>query len=97
MNAVRIYGRGGPEFLKYEDAPIPQLAPGGALLGVHATGITPAELGWDETYENMDGSDRLLSIPGHEVSGAVQTLSTGVTDLREGFSSQQESVWRSGP
>jgi NADPH:quinone reductase-like Zn-dependent oxidoreductase len=49
MNAVRIYGRGGPEFLKYEDAPIPQLVPGDDLLGVHATGIAPAELGWDET------------------------------------------------
>jgi NADPH:quinone reductase-like Zn-dependent oxidoreductase len=33
-NAVRIHGRGGPEFLKYEDAPIPRLAPGG--VGVFA-------------------------------------------------------------
>jgi hypothetical protein len=24
MKAVRIHGRGGPEFLKYEDAPIPR-------------------------------------------------------------------------
>jgi len=44
-NAARIQGRGGPEFLKYEDAPIPQLVPGDALVGVHARGITPAELG----------------------------------------------------
>jgi len=77
MNVVRIHGRGGPEFLKYEDAPISQLVPGDALVRVHATGITPAELGWDETYKNMDGSDRLLSIPDHEVSGAVRTLSIG--------------------
>ncbi len=84
MNAVRIHGRGGPEFLKYEDAPIPRLAPGDVLVRVHATGITPTELGWDETYKNMDGSHRLPSIPGHEVSGEVEALSTGVTDLREG-------------
>lgn len=81
MNALRIHGRGGPEFLKYEDAPIPQFVPGDPLVRVQATGSTPAELGWDE---NMDGSDRLLSIPGQRVSGAVQTLSTGVTDLRDG-------------
>ena len=84
MNAVRIHARGGPEFLEYEDAPIPQLVPDDTLVRVHATGITSAELGWDETYKNIDGSGRLLSIPGHEVSGAVETLSTGVTDLREG-------------
>jgi len=34
MNGVRIHGRGGPEFLKHEDAPIPQLVPGDALLRV---------------------------------------------------------------
>jgi hypothetical protein len=34
MNAVRIHGRDGPEFLKYEDAPIPQPVPGG--VGVFA-------------------------------------------------------------
>jgi NADPH:quinone reductase-like Zn-dependent oxidoreductase len=84
MKAVRIHGRGGPEFLKYEDAPIPRLAPGDVLLRVHATGITPTELGRDETYKNPDGSDRLPSIPGHEVSGVVQSLSPGVTDFREG-------------
>ena len=34
MNAVRVHGRGGPEFLKYEDASIPQLVPGDALVRV---------------------------------------------------------------
>jgi NADPH:quinone reductase-like Zn-dependent oxidoreductase len=84
MKAVRIHTRGGPEFLKYEDAPIPQLVPGDVLVRVYATGITPAELSWDETYKNTDGSDRLPSILGHEVSGEVEALSTGVTDLRQG-------------
>jgi len=84
MKAVRIRGRGGPEFLKYEDASIPRLAPGDVLARVHATGITPTELGWDETCKNMDGSDRLPSIPGHEVSGVVEALSTGAIGLHEG-------------
>src|SRR6266702_1377121 len=77
MNVVRIHGRGGPEFLKYEDAPISQLFPGDSLVRVHPTGITPAQPGWGGTYMNLDGSDRLLSLHDHEVSGAVRTLSIG--------------------
>ena len=38
MNAVRIHGRGGLEFLKSADAPIPQLAAGDVLVRVHRTG-----------------------------------------------------------
>jgi hypothetical protein len=38
MNAVRIHGRGGLEFLKSEDAPIWQLAAGDVLVAVHRTG-----------------------------------------------------------
>ena len=38
MNAVRIHGRGGLEFLKSEDAPIPQLAAGDVLVRVRRTG-----------------------------------------------------------
>ena len=78
MKAVRMHSRGGPEFLRYEDAPIPWLGPGDVLLRVHATGITPAELGWDETYKSMDGSHRLPSIPGHEVSCVQSGHTSGV-------------------
>jgi NADPH:quinone reductase-like Zn-dependent oxidoreductase len=44
MKAVRLHREGGPEQLVYEDAPKPQLGAGDALIRVHATGITPAEL-----------------------------------------------------
>lgn len=82
MKAARLHGRGGAGQLVYEDSPVPALLPGDALVRVHATGITPAELSWDETYQNSDGSIRLPSIPGHEVSGDVAALgprATGVT------------------
>src|SRR6185369_4093780 len=59
MKAVRLHREGGPEQLVYEDAPEPELDAGDALIRVHATGITPAELTWAETYRNCDGSDRL--------------------------------------
>jgi|SRR4029453_4989807 DNA-directed RNA polymerase specialized sigma24 family protein len=44
MKAVRLHKEGGPEQLVYEDAPKPQLGAGDALIRVHATGITPAEI-----------------------------------------------------
>ncbi len=74
MKAIRLHGEGGPEQLVYEDAPEPKLAPADALVRVHATGITPAELTWPDTYHNCDGSERLPAIPGHEVSGVVESV-----------------------
>jgi NADPH:quinone reductase-like Zn-dependent oxidoreductase len=71
MKAVRLHREGGPEQLVYEDAPEPSLGGGDALVRVHATGITPAELTWPDTYKTCDGSERLPAIPGHELAGVV--------------------------
>ena len=84
MKAVRLHRQGGPEQLVYEDAPEPELGAGDALIRVHATGITPAELTWVETYRNCDGSERLPAIPGHEVSGVVESVADGVSDVSIG-------------
>ena len=84
MKAVRFHRAGGPEQLVYEDAPRPELGAGDALIRVHATGITPAELTWAETYRNCDGSERLPAIPGHEVCGVVEGLAAGVSDVSIG-------------
>ena len=84
MKAVRTHGRGGPEQLFFEDAPLPEVRRGDVLLQVRATGITPTELTWDETYQNADGAPRIPSIPGHEVSGVVERMAPDVTDFRPG-------------
>src|SRR5215471_14353803 len=84
MKAVRLHRQGGPEQLVYEDAPEPELGAGDALIRVLATGITPAELTWAETYRNCDGSERLPAIPGHEVSGVVESVADGVSDVSIG-------------
>jgi len=84
MKAIRTHGRAGPEQLVFENVPVPKLAPGDALIQVFATGITPMELTWSETYENADGTSRTPSVPGHEVSGIVADLASGVTGLRIG-------------
>ena len=84
MKAIRLHREGGPEQLVYEDAPKPMLGPADALVRVHATGITPAELTWPDTYQNCDGSQRLPAIPGHEVSGVVESVADGVGDVSIG-------------
>lgn len=71
MNAARLHAKGGIEQLVYEQAPVPVLQEGDALVQVMASGITKTELEWDETYKNADGSSRLPSIPGHELAGII--------------------------
>jgi NADPH:quinone reductase-like Zn-dependent oxidoreductase len=84
MKAIRVHARGGPEQLVFEDAPEPEVRPGDVLVRVAATGITPTELRWDETYQHADGTPRIPSIPGHEVSGVVERVARDVDDLRPG-------------
>src|SRR5258708_5438306 len=84
VKAVRTHGRGGPEQLFFEDAPVPVVRPGDVLVRVRATGITPAELTWDETYQNADGTPRIPGIPGHEPSGVVEETAPDVMDFRVG-------------
>jgi NADPH:quinone reductase-like Zn-dependent oxidoreductase len=84
VRAVRTHGRGGPEQIFFEDAPLPEVRGGDVLVQVRATGITPAELTWDETYQNADGTPRVPGILGHEVSGVVERMAADVADFRIG-------------
>jgi NADPH:quinone reductase-like Zn-dependent oxidoreductase len=84
MNAIRLHKRGGAQELFYEEAPRPVLQAGDALVRVHASGITPAELTWDATYQDENGASRLPSIPGHELSGVVEEVNRDVALLRAG-------------
>ena len=84
MKAIRLHRRGGPEELILEDAPVPEVGAGDVLVRVFATGITPTELRWDETYERSDGTPRIPTIPGHEVSGVVERVAPDIDDLRPG-------------
>src|SRR5262245_45191562 len=84
VKATRLHGRGGPEQLFFEDASAPEVRAGDVLVRVFATGITPAELTWDETYQHADGTPRIPSIPGHEISGVVERVAPVADDFRPG-------------
>jgi NADPH:quinone reductase-like Zn-dependent oxidoreductase len=84
MKAVRLHRKNGPEALIYEEAPQPALGTGDVLVRVYACAITYTELSWSETYTNRDGTERLPTIPGHELSGVVEALAPGVTEAKVG-------------
>jgi NADPH:quinone reductase-like Zn-dependent oxidoreductase len=84
MKAVRAHTRGGPEVLRYEDAPVPQVGASEVLVEVHAAAVTPGELSWDETWRSADGANRTPVIPSHEFSGVIARLGEDVSSLTPG-------------
>jgi NADPH:quinone reductase-like Zn-dependent oxidoreductase len=84
MKAIRMHTRGGPEELVYEDAPVPEMGPGDALVRVRAAGVTPTEFSWNSTFTNRDGKSRLPIVPAFEVAGTVEGVGQEVSDLTKG-------------
>jgi len=84
MKAIRIHKHEDTNVLVYEDVPQPQPGDGEVLVRVYATGVTPAELGWGATWKTKAGLERQFPIPGHELSGIVAQLGSGVTDIQVG-------------
>jgi len=54
------------------------------LVRVYATGVTPKELTWPETYKTTSGIARTLPIPGHDLSGVVAEVGPRVTTIVPG-------------
>ena len=84
MKAIRTHMRGGPEALVYEDAPIPKMRDGDALVRVHAAAITPTEFTWNSTFTTADGKVRLPIVPSFEVSGVVEDVQPGTSGVQVG-------------
>jgi NADPH:quinone reductase-like Zn-dependent oxidoreductase len=84
MKAVRAHKRGGPEVLRYEDAPVPEVGAVEVLVEVHAAAVTPGELDWAETWRSADGGDRTPVVPSHEFSGVIVRVGEDVSSLTPG-------------
>ena len=85
MKAITLQTRGGPESLALGDAPEPSPRAGEVLVRVRASGVTPTELTWVPTWTTREGTPRQFPvIPGHEFSGEVAALGTGVKDFAVG-------------
>lgn len=88
MKAVRLHAFGGPEVLRYEDAPRPQPKPGEVLVRVHAAGINPPDLYLRDGYRSLPPEWRpdpsFPLIPGTDLSGVVAAVGQNVTDVAIG-------------
>jgi len=84
MKAVRLHEYGGPEVLKYEDAPRPEPAAGEVLVRLHAAGVNPVD--WKIRAGHMKGfiNYKLPMIPGWDLSGVVEATGTDVTAWKKG-------------
>ena len=85
MRALHAYVQHDPSRLVVEDVPVPTLGPGDVLVRVHASGVSPGELDWNGTWLDPDGARRTPPIvPGHEVSGVVETVGAGAAGIEVG-------------
>ncbi|GAA5235246.1 NADP-dependent oxidoreductase [Verticiella sediminum] len=82
MMAIRFHEFGGPEVLRYEDAPKPGLKPGEVLVRVHAVGVNPPDWYLREGNKMLPPEWRppiaLPAIPGSDVSGVVEAVAAEV-------------------
>lgn len=88
MKAVRQYEFGGPEVLRYEDAPIPELKPGEVLVRVHAVGLNPPDWYLRDGYKALPPEWQpkvpFPVILGTDISGIVEAVADDVKDFVAG-------------
>jgi len=88
MKAVRLHAYGGPEVLRYEDAPMPGLQAGEVRVRVHAAGINPPDWYLRDGYSTLPADWRppvpLPAIPGSDISGVVEAVAPDVKDFKVG-------------
>ena len=77
MKAVRIHAYGGPEVLKYEDAPRPRPAPGEALINVRACAINPID--WKVRAGHFKMGHTLPLTLGWDIAGVITELGPGAS------------------
>ncbi|HXY11633.1 MAG TPA: NADP-dependent oxidoreductase, partial [Terriglobales bacterium] len=84
MKAVRIHNYGGPEVLRFEDAPRPTPGAGELLIRVHAAAVNPVDGKIRAGYMKEIFPFALPFIPGWDVSGVVEATGSGVSKFKKG-------------
>jgi NADPH2:quinone reductase len=81
MKAMCAHQFGGPEQLRLDEAPEPQVQAGQVMIRVRAAGINPADL---VRLSGRLGSPPLPYVPGTDVCGEIESLGAGVSNLKQG-------------
>ena len=80
MKAVRVHTPGGPDALRYEDAPEPSPQPGEAVVKIDAAGINYI----DVYFRTGQYKAQLPATLGMEAGGTVTAVGTDVRDVKVG-------------
>src|SRR4051812_5671299 len=84
MKAVVVHEYGGPEMLKYEDAPRPEPKENEVLVRVIACGVNPADPLVVSGRLAKEFGTHLPLIPGYDVAGVVEKIGAKITKLKTG-------------
>ena len=85
MKAAYLQKKSGADSLALGDLQQPRPRAREVLVKVHATAITPTEFQWYPTFNTPQGVSRAFPIVlGHEFSGVVKSLGSGVQCLKVG-------------
>lgn len=88
MKAVVQHQFGGPEVLKYESVPIPELKQGEVLVQVHAIGLNPPDWYLRDGYKMLPPEWQpqvpFPIILGTDISGVIEAVAEDVNDFSVG-------------
>ena len=84
MKAIRVQAYGGPEQLRFEDAPAPIATRGHLLIRVRATSVNPFDLKLASGMFKDMIPMTLPYVPGGEFAGVVEDVPLDVTGLKKG-------------
>jgi NADPH:quinone reductase-like Zn-dependent oxidoreductase len=96
MKAIVVHEYGGPEVLKYEDAPRPEPKENEVLVRVIAAGVNPVDaLIRSGKYAKFFGTNLPL-VPGYDIAGVVEKIGTKIDKLKVGDAVYAYPMWGGG-
>ncbi len=84
MKAIRIHEFGGPDVLKYEEAPRPVPAADEVLIKVYASGVNPVDYKMRKGLAQSVFPIDLPFIPGWDVSGEIEEVGSDILTFKKG-------------
>jgi len=84
MKAIQIHEFGGPEVLKYEDAPKPKPGADEVVIKVFATSVNPIDWKIREGHAKGKFPIKFPLIPGWDVSGEIDEVGSNILNFRKG-------------
>jgi NADPH:quinone reductase-like Zn-dependent oxidoreductase len=82
MKAIRIHDYGDADQLRYEDAPVPDIAPDEVLIRIHAAGVNPADWRWREGLMRQVRPLHFPAILGAAAAGTLEKVGAAVARFK---------------